>query len=76
MPVRTTIRGKNLSVAEADRRYLEQKLRRLERMLDDRSEASVEFREEHRHNVDEGHIVEVSLVIDGKPVRGVASGPT
>ena len=30
-------------------------------------DATVEFREEHRRNVDEGHIVEVSLVIDGAP---------
>jgi putative sigma-54 modulation protein len=74
--MRTTIRGKNVSVADADRRYVERKLRRLERILDDRTDATVEFREEHRRNVEEGYIVEVSLVIDGAPLRGVGSGPT
>jgi len=74
--MRTTIRGKNVSVADADRQYVERKLRRLDRILDDRTDATVEFREEHRRNVDEGHIVEVSLVIDGAPLRGVGSGPT
>jgi putative sigma-54 modulation protein len=74
--MRTTIRGKNVTVVDADREYVERKLRRLERILDDRSEATVEFREEHRRNADEGHIVEVGLVIDGAPVRGVGTGPT
>jgi putative sigma-54 modulation protein len=74
--MRTTIRGKNVTVVEADREYVERKLRRLERILDDRSDATVEFREEHRRNADEGHIVEVSLVIDGALVRGVGTGPT
>jgi len=74
--VRTTIRGRNLSVAEADRRYVEQKLRRLERMLDDRSEASVELREERVRNVDEAYAVEIALVIDGRTVRSEGSGPT
>ena len=74
--MRTTIRGKNVSVADADRQYVERKLRRLERILDDRTDATVEFREEHRRNVEEGYIVEVSLVIDGAPLRGVGSGPT
>jgi putative sigma-54 modulation protein len=74
--MRTTIRGKNVTVVDADREYVERKLRRLERILDDRSDATVEFREEHRRNADEGHIVEVSLVIDGALVRGVGTGPT
>jgi len=74
--MRTTIRGKNVTVVDADREYVERKLGRLERILDDRSDATVEFREEHRRNADEGHIVEVSLVIDGAPVRGVGTGPT
>ena len=58
--MRTTIRGKNVSVADADREYVERKLRRLDRILDDRTDATVEFREEHHRNVDEGYIVEVS----------------
>ena len=74
--VRTTIRGKNLTVPEADRDYVDRKLQRLERMLDDRSEAEVELRVERRSNVDDSHIVEVTLVIDGQPLRGTASAST
>ena len=37
--MRTTIRGKNVSVADADREYVERKLRRLDRILDDRTDA-------------------------------------
>jgi putative sigma-54 modulation protein len=74
--MRTTIRGKNVSVADADREYVERKLHRLERILDDRTDATIEFREEHRRNADESRIVEVSVDLDGALVRGVASGPT
>ncbi|CAN5582575.1 ribosome-associated translation inhibitor RaiA [soil metagenome] len=74
--MQTTIRGKNVSVAEADRRYVEQKLRRLERMLDERSEVGVELREEHVRNADEAYVAEVTLVIDGRSVRSEGSGPT
>jgi putative sigma-54 modulation protein len=55
---------------------VEQKLRRLERMLDDRSEVSVEFREEGVRNAAEAYIVEVTLVIDGRTVRSEWSGST
>jgi putative sigma-54 modulation protein len=70
--VRTTVKGKNLDVSDIDRRYAEQKMRRLERLLDDRSEALVELSIERRKNVADSRIVEVTLVIDGRPVRGVA----
>jgi putative sigma-54 modulation protein len=74
VPVRTIVKGKNLDVADEDRRYVEQKMHRLERFLDDRSEAVVELSvEPHKHD-DGGHIVEVSLVIDGAPLRGVGRG--
>ena len=36
--MRTIVKGKNLDVPEADRQYVEQKMRRVERLLDDRSE--------------------------------------
>jgi putative sigma-54 modulation protein len=75
-PVRTTIRGKNVSVADADRRYVVQKLRRLERMLDDRSEVDVELREERVRNAGEAYTVEVTLLIDGRSVRSEGRGPT
>ena len=74
--MRTTIRGKNVGVADADRRYVEQKLRRLERMLDERSEVLVELREERVRKVDEAYVAEITLLIDGRSVRSEGSGPT
>jgi len=76
VPVKTTIRGKNLTVSDADRAYVERKLQRLDRMLDDRSEADVELRLERRSNEEGSHVVEVTLSIDGQPLRGTASATT
>jgi ribosome hibernation promoting factor len=74
--VRTIVRGKNYEVPEPDRAYAERKLGRLERYLDDRSDATVELSvEAHRSGAD-SHIVEVTLVIDGKTLRGSAAAPT
>ena len=44
--MRTIVKGRNLDVPDADREYVERKMRRLERLLDDRSEASVELSQE------------------------------
>jgi putative sigma-54 modulation protein len=74
--VRTTVKGKNIDVGPADRRYAETKLRRLERMLDDRSEALVELSHESHRRPMTSHIVDVTLVIDGRPVHGTASAAT
>ena len=41
--MRTTIRGKNLTVSDKDRAYIERKMQRLERMLDDRSDMDIEI---------------------------------
>ena len=74
--MRTLVKGKNLDVAETDRRYAERKMHRLERYLDDRTDAVVEFIHESHRSADDSHIVEVTLVINGDPVRGVASAAT
>jgi putative sigma-54 modulation protein len=74
--VRTIVKGKNLDVAEPDRRYAVRKMHRLERYLDDRSEAVVELSHERHRSADASHIVEVTLVIDGAPLRGAASAAT
>ena len=71
--VRTTIRGKNLTVSDKDRAYIERKMQRLERMLDDRSEADVELHLEGNRKVDDSHVVDVSLSMDGLPLRGQAA---
>ena len=74
--MRTIVRGKNFEVPDRDRAYAERKLGRLERILDDRSDATVELSvEQHRSDAD-SHIVEVTLVIDGRTIRGSAAGPT
>ena len=74
--MRIAIRGKNLTVTDGDRDYVERKLQRLERMLDDRSQAEVELRLERRSNEEDSHVVEVTLMIDGQPLRGRASAST
>jgi putative sigma-54 modulation protein len=74
--VRTIVKGKNLAVPDPDRRYVEQKMHRLERLLDDRTDAVVELSLERRKSAEDSHIVEVTLVIDGRTLRGVARGAT
>jgi putative sigma-54 modulation protein len=67
--VRTIVKGKNIEVSERVRAYAERKLKRLERMLDDRSDALVELSVEQHRSASDSHIVEVTLVIDGQPLR-------
>ena len=71
--MRTTIRGKSLTVSDKDRAYIERKLQRLERMLDDRSEAEVELRLEGNRKVDDSHIVDVAVNTAGRHLRGVGT---
>ena len=74
--MRTVIKGRHLDVPDDDREYVERKMARLERLLDDRSEASVELsREQHRDQA-QAAIVEVLLVVDGRPVRAVGQAAT
>jgi putative sigma-54 modulation protein len=74
--LRTIVKGKNLAVPDADRAYAERKMGRLERILDDRSEAIVELSLERNKSVEDSHIVEVSLVVDGRPIHGAARAAT
>ena len=74
--MRIIVKGKNFDVPEADRAYAERKLRRLERLLDDRSEAQAEFSLERHKSIEDSHIVDVTLVIDGRPLRVVAQSST
>ena len=74
--MRTIVKGKNFEVREGDREYAERKLARLERLLDDRSDAIVELSLERHRNVDDSHIVDVTLVIDGQTLRGTAAAAT
>jgi putative sigma-54 modulation protein len=74
--VRTIVKGKNLDVQESVRRYAERKLRRVERVVEEPTDAIVELSVEHHRNAADSHIVDVSLVIDGRTVRGRAAGLT
>lgn len=72
--MRTIVRGKNLEVPERVRQYAERKFARLERVLDDRSDAIVELSNEAHRSADDAHIVDVTLVIDGRTLRSRAAG--
>ena len=67
--MRTIVKGKNYEVPERVREYAERKLGRLERILDDRSDATVELSVEQHRSVQDSHIVDVTLVIDGQTLR-------
>lgn len=74
--MRTIVKGKNYDVPDRVREYAERKLARLERFLDDRSDATIELSVERHRSAEHSHIVEVTLVIDGQTLRGSASAPT
>jgi putative sigma-54 modulation protein len=74
--VRTIVKGKNIDVPEHVRQYAERKMRRLERFLDDRTDAVVELSSEQHRAADDSQIAEVTLIVDGQPLRGHAAGPT
>jgi len=72
--VRTIVRGKNLEVPDRVRLYAERKFARLERLLDDQTDAIVELSNEQHRSATDAHIVDVSLVIDGHILRSHAAG--
>jgi putative sigma-54 modulation protein len=74
--MRTVVKGKNYEVPERVRGYAERKLGRLERLLDDRSDATVELSVEQHRSAQDSHIVDVTLVIDGQTLRSSAAAPT
>ncbi|MBI2781857.1 MAG: ribosome-associated translation inhibitor RaiA [Chloroflexi bacterium] len=74
--MRTIVKGKNYEVPERVRDYAERKLGRLERLLDDRSDATVELSVEQHRSIQDSHIVDVTLVIDGQTLRSSAAAPT
>jgi putative sigma-54 modulation protein len=72
--LRTIVKGKNVEVPDRVREYAERKLGRLERLLDDRTDATVEFSNEMHKSASDAHTAEVTLVIDGKVLRSHAVG--
>jgi putative sigma-54 modulation protein len=74
--LRTIVKGKNYEVPERVREYAQRKLGRLGRILDDRSDATVELSVEQHRSLQDSHIVDVTLVIDGQTLRSSAAAPT
>ncbi len=72
--MRTIVKGKNVEVPDRVRDYAERKLQRLERLLDDRTDATVEFSNEMHKSAADAHTAEVTLVIDGRTLRSHAVG--
>lgn len=72
--MRTIVKGKNVEIPDRVRDYAERKLGRLERILDDRTDAIVEFSNETHRSAADAHIAEVTLVIDGQVLRSHAVG--
>ena len=72
--MRTIVKGKNVEIPDRVRDYAERKLHRLDRLLDDRTDAIVEFSNEMHKSADDAHIAEVTLVIGGQVLRSHASG--
>ena len=72
--MRTIVRGKNLEVPDRVREYAERKFARLERLLDDRTDAIVELSNESNRSAADAHIADVTLVIDGKTLKSHATG--
>jgi putative sigma-54 modulation protein len=72
--MRTIVKGKNIEVPDRVRQYAERKLTRIERLLDDRTDAIVELSVEQHRSAADSHLVDVTLVIGGATVRGHAAG--
>jgi putative sigma-54 modulation protein len=71
--VKTIVKGKNFEVPDHIRRHTERKMQRLERLLDDQSDAVVELSVEHHRSTEDSHLVDVTLVAGGRPLHGHAA---
>ena len=74
--MRTIVKGKNYEVPDRTRQYAVRKLARLERILDDGTDATVELSVERHRSIADSHIVDVTLLIDGSALRGTAAAAT
>ncbi|MGZ6273150.1 MAG: ribosome hibernation-promoting factor, HPF/YfiA family, partial [Candidatus Limnocylindrales bacterium] len=74
--MRTIVKGKNIDVSDSVRQYAERKMRRLERLLDESTDAVVELSNEQHRSAADSQIAEVTLVVDGQTLRSHAAGPT
>ena len=72
--MRTIVKGKNAEIPDRVREYAERKLRRIDRLTDDRTDATVELWSEQHRSAADSHFAEVTLVIDGFLLRSRATG--
>ena len=72
--MRTIVKGKNVEIPERVREYAERKVHRIERLLDDQTDATVELWNEHHRSTVDSHFAEVTLIIQGQPLRSRATG--
>ena len=72
--MRTIVKGKNAEIPDRVRDYAERKLRRIERLLDDQTDATVELWSEQHRSAADTHFAEVTLVIHGHVLRSRATG--
>jgi ribosome hibernation promoting factor len=69
------VKGKNLEVADTIRDYGEQKLRKLERLLDDAAEVELELAEERNPAIAANHIAEGTVWMKRHTVRAREASP-
>jgi len=74
--VRTIVKGKNVEVPDRVREYAERKLRRIERLTDDRTDAIVELSNEKHKSASDAHRAELTLIVDGATLHSHAVGGT
>ncbi len=74
--MRTIVKGKNIDVPEDVRQYAERKMHRLERLLDDRTDAVVELSSEQHRSAADSQIADLMLMVAGQTLRSHATGPT
>jgi putative sigma-54 modulation protein len=72
--LRTIVKGKNAEVPDRVREYAERKLKRIDRLLDDRTDATVELWSEHHKSAATSHVAELTLVVHGQSLRSRATG--
>jgi putative sigma-54 modulation protein len=74
--VRTIVKGKNAEIPDRVREYAERKIKRIDRLLDDQTDATVELWSEHHRSAADSHLAEVTLVVHGQVLRSRAAGTT
>jgi putative sigma-54 modulation protein len=74
--VRTIVKGKNIDVPEQVRQYAERKMRRLERLLDDETDAVIELSSEQHRSISDSQMADVTVTAGGQILRSHAAGPT